>query len=297
MIFNSRTESLLEPYLLNGFHEMSFENYLHMFGASSHGLMDIRRSPKYYKWRRENPMQSKAMGIGTLVHMLILEPGLAEQRVKVAPKVDRRTKDGKAAYEDFTASLPKDAIVIDADEHQTLMRIRDSLMSHSFAKDVIGRKGATKENVGFWVHEETQVFCKIRPDLMFLADDVVVDIKTTQLGHPVKFQKDMYNFNYDMQAAFYMDGYKAITGKNCQFFFLTVESSGPHDIACYQAKDKVYGFGKTRYEKAIRTFADCFKDDKWPGYAEAIVPLDLPHWVETAEQTVEDIELFMQENL
>lgn len=296
MIVTPQTENLLRPYLEKGFHDLDFETYLKTFGASSHGLMDIRRSPKYYRFRRNNPVQSKAMGIGTLVHMLVLEPGLAEQRVKVSPKVDRRTKDGKAAYEAFTSELPKDAIVVDDDEYQTLMRIKEALHTHPFAKDVINRKGATKENAGFWVHESTDVFCKIRPDLMFLGDDVMVDIKTTQMGHPVKFQKDMYNFNYDMQAAFYMDGYRAITGRNCQFFFLTIESSAPHDIACYQAKDKVYGFGKVRYEKAIRTFAECFKTDKWPGYAEAIVPLDLPHWVETAEQTMEDIELFMQEN-
>ena len=159
MIYSPQTESLLKPYLEKGFHELDFSTYLKTFGASSHGLMDIRRSPKFYKWRRENQVTSRSMGIGTLVHMLVLEPGLFEQRVKIEPRADRRTKEGKAVAEAFRASLVLGDIAVDPDDYETLMHIKKALNDHGFAKEVLAKPGGTNEQSGFWIHDGTQAFC------------------------------------------------------------------------------------------------------------------------------------------
>lgn len=296
MLLTPVTQHLLQPYLEKGFHELDFDQYLKTFGASSHGLMDMRRSPKYYKWRRENQKRTDAMTFGTLVHLIILEPDVLEKRGKVKQKVDGRTKAGKEYNEEFEASLLPTDIVLDSEQKTKLEKMRDNLLAHSFCKEVVGRP-SLKENAGFWIHERTNVFCKIRPDIAILDGDILIDVKSTVNAHPTVFQKQIYNLMYDMQAAFYLDGYRAITGRQGKFIWLCPETEGALDVACYHATDKIYGFGKVRYEKTIQNFAECFANDSWPGYASGILPLDLPGWVETAEQNLEDMEAFIAENL
>lgn len=296
MILTPVTRPLLTPYLEKGFHELDFDTYLKTFGASSHGMMDMRRSPKFYKWRRDNQKKTDAMSFGTLVHLIILEPDVLEKRAKVKQKVDGRTKAGKEYNEAFEASVKPTDIVLDTEQKAKLEKMRENLFNHSFAREVIGRP-SLKENAGFWIHEDTQVFCKIRPDIAILEGDILVDVKSTVNAHPTVFQKQVYNLMYDMQAAFYLDGYRRITGRQGKFIWLCPETEGALDVACYHATEKIYGFGKVRYEKMIRQFAECFKSDVWHGYANGIVPLDLPGWVESAEQNLEDVEAFVQEHL
>lgn len=296
MIKNEITKALIEPMLAKGFHEMPFEDYLKVEAASSHGLMDIRRSPKYYKWRKNNQKKTDAMSLGSLVHSLVLEPHILENKMRVKQKVDGRTKEGKAYNEDFMASVAPGDIVIDTEMNSTLLKIRDSLFENDFSKKILNTP-SIKETAGFWVHDHTGAFCKIRPDIAILEGDIMVDIKTTQNAHPMSFMKDIYNLNYDIQAAFYIDGYREITGRTPKFVWLCVENNEPHDVACYHATEKIYGFGKVRYEKTLAQYAHCYSTNSWPGYAQGIVPLDLPHWVETAEQNREDVEMYIQENL
>ena len=39
---------------------------------------------------------------------------------------------------------------------------------------------------------------------------------------------------YDLQAAFYQDGIKAITGRTLPFYFIAVEKDGPQAAAVYR---------------------------------------------------------------
>ncbi len=293
MILTEITRPLLQPHLEKGFHDLPFETYLKMFGASSHGLMDMRRSPKYYKWRRENPIDTDALSLGRLVHLMVLEPekfALA----KIKKKVDGRTKVGKAYNEEFEASLLPGDIVVEESQKRKLELIHASMLANEFVKEVLTRP-SLKEQTAFWIHEDTKVFCKFRPDITILEGDIMVDVKTCANAHQSVFTKQIYNLCYDMQAAFYLDGYYRKTGRHGKFFWLCPETEGVHDVACYHATDKIHGFGRVRYEKELRKFAHCFAKDDWPGYPKGIIPADLPGWVETAEQNLEDTEAFLEE--
>lgn len=291
MILTETTAALLQPYLDKKFHDLEFETYLRTFGASSHGLKDIRRSAKYYRWRRDNMDTSRPMEIGRMTHLLVLERDKFMDCVKVAPDVDGRTTSGKAQKEQFRASLRPNDIEVSSKDYRTLMAIEKSLMEHDFSKKLFKKPNALKEKSAFWIHPETKVFCKIRPDLMFLEGDIIVDVKTTKSVEPSEFARDIYKLGYDIQYAFYKDAYKAITGREPTFFWLCVENSGPHEVVPYVGNDKIYGFGKIRYEKALQTFAECYKSNTWPGIADNLVNINLPNYAETAEQFLEDMHI------
>lgn len=286
MIFNKTTEPILAPLLKKGLHELPFEDYLKAHGASSHGLMDIRRSPKYYQHRKSMVQTKKAsFEFGTLVHGLVLEPDLIDKKVKVSPECDRRTTIGKQIYAEFMETVRPTDIVVDKETYENGLKIRDSLFLHPYTKELIKKPGAKKENAGFWVHETYEMFCKIKPDIAYEEHGWIIDVKTCANGSPKQFQKDMINFNYDLQAAFYMDGFKKITGRPAQgFIFLCVENTAPFDIAIYTPEAKVIEHGRHKYQQALATMQECCQTGHWPGYAEQAMSLELPGWAVWQEQ-------------
>ena len=67
----------------------------------------IEKSPQWFKYCADNPPEfnSPALMFGAALHKAVLEPdGFGDEYI-VAPKFDRRTKDGKAAYAAFEMSL------------------------------------------------------------------------------------------------------------------------------------------------------------------------------------------------
>ena len=76
-------------------------DHYHLHPAVGHsGLVRIMRSPAHYReYVAHPPEPTPAMQLGTAFHTALLEPDRFGQSFVVAPKFDRRTKDGKAAAE------------------------------------------------------------------------------------------------------------------------------------------------------------------------------------------------------
>ena len=83
-----------------GLFSMPAEQY-HSHPAVGHsGLVRIMRSPAHYKdVLTDPPDPTPAMRLGTAFHTALLEPDRFGQTFVVAPKFDRRTKEGKAQAE------------------------------------------------------------------------------------------------------------------------------------------------------------------------------------------------------
>jgi hypothetical protein len=83
-----------------------------------------------------------------------------------------------------------------------------------------------------------------------------------------------------VQAAFYQDGIKAITGKTVPFCFITVEKDAPYAVACYKAGDEVIEVGRAKYRAALQLLKWCKDNDQWPAYQPngEIETINLPRW-------------------
>lgn len=284
MIYSAETATQIDPWLAKGFHDLPFETYCEVNAANSHGLMDIRnRSPKFYQWKKTQPRTTASMAFGTLVHWIILEPDVLEKKLRLKKKVDARTILGKKYNEEFEASLLPGQVAVDVDEYEKIEELRDDLIAHPYTSKLIGK--GLKEQVGFWVHNETQVFCKSRLDLNFPTEGWIVDVKTTYDASPRAFQKQMVNLDYDLQAAFYMKAFEYIYKRKPEgYIYLCVENKEPHDIAIYTPEQTVIDHGNYKFQQGLMTYAECVKSGVWPGYAQKAVPLDLPGWAVYMEQ-------------
>ena len=65
-------------------------------------LKHMAESPLAYRWHLAHPREdTPALRLGRAVHARILEPAEYERRWAVAPQCDRRTKAGRAEWDEW----------------------------------------------------------------------------------------------------------------------------------------------------------------------------------------------------
>lgn len=233
---------------------------------SKHGLDLIRRAPALLDNHRRTPAkpQTAAMRLGSLVHLAVLEPDVFRDAVTEKPDIDRRTKDGKAAYADLEARF---RYIIDADELSAIRGMQEAARSVSRGLFIESKNEVT-------IHwERGGVACKSRLDAV--KGDVVVDLKTC--ADASTFQRDAIKFRYHVQAAFYLDALRSCCEPAETFAFVAVEKEPPHLATVFYADDAFIDAGRIEYMRDLETYRRCLEDDLWPGLPEEQT-LTLPSW-------------------
>ena len=180
--------------------------HAHRDYLSSSDIRRLLRSPAHY--RAPAPVASPAQEFGTLVHMAVLEPETWAERYKPSPKIDRRTKEGKLAYENQQLRAVADGITfVSEDTHAHVERCAASVHAHLGSSGILA--GGVAEVSGF-VEDFGGVKARIRPD--YLKDDVIVDLKTCTDARPEAFLRSVMTYQYHVQMAWYLDIAKAIYG-------------------------------------------------------------------------------------
>ena len=244
---------------------------------SKSGLDLINRAPALYYERylnptAEQPKETPALIIGSAVHCAVLEPQEFGKRYAIAPKLDKRTKEGKALHEEFVQSAGE-RIVIDNDLATLCERMMGAVMKHRPAAYLL--KNGTAEQPIYWTDEDIEVDCKARPD--WVTDGgIIVDLKTTDDASPIGFARSIKKYRYDVQAAFYSDGYEAATGQPCNgFMFIAVEKTPPYLTSVYFLGDDDIKDARTRYKKNLLTYHLSKQQGIWHGYTEMITKINL----------------------
>ena len=90
-------------------------------------LKEIRKSPAYFLHKlREPTKETDAMKLGTLCHMAVLEPDKLEQNyTALEEKIDRRTKEGKAAWAALQEASEGKVVVISIGSESVLLSISE----------------------------------------------------------------------------------------------------------------------------------------------------------------------------
>ena len=204
--------------------------------------------------------------LGSATHSLILEgPQAFSESFCVVPQCDRRTKEGKMVYEQFElANEGKD--IISADDYNSIVGMRESVMSHPFSSTLLAQ-GVSEQSV-IWEDAETEILCKCRPDRIPAGDKgVLVDLKTTQDAGERAFTRSCVSYGYAMQAAFYLDGVTAATGKQFDAFaFVVVEKTEPYRVECYLLDSDFIAWGRREYRRLLEIYRQCKTENSFPNY-------------------------------
>lgn len=253
-----------------------FADYLKIDACSAHGLMLIERSPAHYRASIEAPRApTPAQALGTLAHLLILEPDREASEVAVAPAVDGRTKAGKEAKEAF-ARESEGKLIVTKDDMTKARAMRESVMAQPYARALL--EDGQAESTLLWKDHETGLNCKARPDWLCGGHAVTVDLKTACDASPDGFAKASGQYTYHMQSGHYTDAAIACGLGERTFVFIVVETEPPYAVGLYQLDAEAIFVGRQRIRRALETYARCRESGEWPGYATEIKTLSLPKW-------------------
>lgn len=258
------------PQVITG---LPFDDYKRLDAINASALKLIERSPAHYWQSRQTPREATpAQALGTLAHLLILEPE-REGEIAIAPDVDRRTKAGKEEWAAFLAES-NGRQTATADQFDAARRMRDAVQAQPFARALLA--GGEPEVTLLWQQDGTPIKCRL--DWLCRSHDVVLDLKTASDASAVEFARASGRYAYHLQAALYTDAAAACGLGERAFVFLVVESEPPHGVALYQLDEDAMRAGSVRYRQALERYRECLARNDWPGYPPEVQPLTLPKW-------------------
>lgn len=238
-------------------------------------------SPEKFMYAEEHPEEpTPALIFGQMVHKLVLEPETFTDEFAVAPDVDRRTKDGKAAWALF-AEMNEGKTIVKAEDYDTACAMRNALMENDLVMKLLSGK---HEVPLFWTDEMTGEKCKVRLDCFTPLTNgaIVIDYKSTNDASTESFMRSAVNYGYDFQAAMYSEGVKKVTGKDAVFYFIAQEKEPPYAFNVLAADDRFVKRGFGIFRELIGTYHECKVSGNWYGYMgieNQINLLELPAWL------------------
>ena len=231
--------------------------------------------PRKFAYKRDTPQKPKtAFDTGHVVHKLVLGEG---NQIVVVDAKDWRTK---AAQEAKAEAYKKGHIPCLRETHDAAQAMAKALYAHPFAGDLF--KYGKAERSLFWKDPEYGVWLRTRPDWMPTKSDIFPDYKTAASAAIGPFQRQAYNIGYCIQAAFRIEGIKALgIHPDPKFVFVVQEKEPPHMVTVFQPTPNEIQWGRIFMRKAISEFAKCQTEDDWTReYATDIVQGIFPSWAE-----------------
>lgn len=232
--------------------------------------------------------ESKVFAFGTAWHTYVLEGvEVFVDRYLVTPKVDRRTKKGKADWAAFLITAAGREI-LDAEEWERAKGMGEAVRTHPGASRIFER-GPETECAIVWRDAITGELCKCLLDC--LIDDewvTLADLKSAISAAEADFARQLANYGYAFQAAFYLSGARAILGdRDCNFVFVPCEKEAKqvnskgqlvHGCATWQVAPRTLRKGWEHVREALELYATCKQSGNWPGYSDDVQELEAPAW-------------------
>jgi hypothetical protein len=107
----------------------------------------------------------------------------------------------------------------------------------------------------------------------------LIDFKTCEDASPDAVQRAVESYGYDLQAAHYLDVWKAATGEDRDFVFVFQEKEPPHGMAVVRLLNSAGHSGdwmedaREKAHTARQTWAHCIANDHWPSYPAMIIEI------------------------
>lgn len=209
-------------------------------------LGKLKKSPKHLShYLKYGSGTSQALEFGRAFHLCILEP-------------DKFTKEvvlyqGRRAGKDWTAfkESKKNYLILNQTEFDSLRYMRDSIISNEIARDLIDN--CKKEVPMVWEDSDTGVLCKGKAD--GVADDYLLDLKTTREPNLINFKRSAMKYGYDRQSAFYLDGFQ-----KKDFWFICIEKEAPNNLVIASASNEFINRGREDYKQLLIEYKKYFID-------------------------------------
>jgi exodeoxyribonuclease VIII len=220
-------------------------------------------SPKLYyyqKYIQKEKEEQKHFQLGSALHELVMEPELLHLHYISFPKVDRRTKEGKEAYEQYLIEAEGKTVLYDNDM-EMLEKIAENARKNKTLVELLN--DSHKELSCYTVDEKTGLKVRLRPDMLCKTKSTIVDIKSCLNSGPKKFKSDAYSYGYNLSAAYYLD----FIGRE-NYVFAAMEKKQPYQISLYVCNDDMLEAGRQKYRMGLDLLKWSYDNNFWCDYNE-----------------------------
>jgi hypothetical protein len=265
----------------NGFYNIPDSVYFDADGLSNSSMGLITKSYAHFL-NRDSFKPTPAMQLGTLVHLMVLEPHLFDDKVAVAEKVDMRTKAGKEYKKQFD-ELNRGKLIVSPETHKTASRMAENVLGHPRASELL--EFTEREIASFKQYDE--ILIKGKADI-WAPGQYVADLKTTTDASEgtTGFAKSILNFQYYKQAAVYQELFDVD-----KFYFIAVENKEPYLVNTFFIDEDYINAGKKLMRKAIKRFKDLQGADLSKinlGYDDKLHSISCPYWLAERPEAISD---------
>lgn len=233
--------------------------------------------------KRFEPKDTKSLSFGRAAHCLMLGEPEFDSKFVISPWENFMPKEARAWRDAQTRQIVK------VEE----MKIIQAMVAAQKASQDVKRAftdGAPEKSL-IWQDEETQVWCKARPDWLPTkpAERLTTEYKTAETIKPRRLNTSVFDYHYEMQAALCLDGIQAVMDVvPLGIAHICQEKDPPYLVEARLFTPEQIDFGRMQNRKALRIFADCLATGKWPGYSEKPLYFETPIWVSRAMENWDD---------
>jgi exodeoxyribonuclease VIII len=254
--------------------------------ALSHSMLScLAQSPMECKMRYVDdpptlpPKDSAAFAMGHAVHCLALEPNEFSNRFAIAPKCDRRTKEGKADWAQFLLDCEGKEL-LDDQQYADALACVQALNNHPEFAAIMAQPRRVEVPFEFDLFGHR---FKAKPDAIIDSMRLIVDIKTTDDASPDRWKWSAVDYGYHRQQIIYQQALWKDTRDDYRFIFAVVEKPKPSTrgipptVALYELDDATIEMGCDDTLGLVRDYERRTKENNWQQlYSDGIVPLRLP---------------------
>jgi len=263
---------------------VTFAEYSQIQAVNLSTLKELRRSPAHYRHRLLTPREdTDAMRIGRCIHAAVLEPETFQ--AKCALWTGER-RYGKTWNKFLTDNAGRE--ILKREEWDLCLAVQRAVRGDKWAAPYL--TGGKSELTIVWQDAETGIRCRCRLD--YLAD-AIADVKTGRDMSPRAFESQSWKLGNHLQCAMYIDAVKASTGRDVGFAFIAVEVAEPHVVQVFQPSPALIEAGREEYKGLLRALKEYREQDRYPGYFDGVLDLNLPRWAVNDDEDVSELGLII----
>lgn len=280
-------EPAAEPVTITvpGIYEMSDADY-HRDPVEGGSLSNtearrVLECPAKYKWFKEHQEHKATFEFGHAAHRQVLGIGAA---IAVCDFPDWRTKDARDAR---AAARADGASPVLAHEWETVQAMVEAIEAHPIAHRLLTAAGGKSEQAMFWRDVDPftgrSVWLRSRLDRLPAVPTttgrmIVADYKTAANASGTAFSRAAASYGYHQQAAWYLDGIRALLERHAAFVFVIQEKTAPYLVNVVELDATALQIGRELNARALARWIECTDRGVWPGYAEDVQQVALPKW-------------------
>ena len=270
---------------------MTFADYQSAEGVSKSMLNDLSPTPAHFYARHiaktAQGEESEALSFGRLFHGVTLDGETAGESFHIQPETYINSKGKECKWRSNSPQCEKwdeehsDKPVIKAYDLERAQIMCESVHHHRDASRLL--KGAQVEQ-SLFATDDHGTKRKGRLDIIPKGCNALADLKSVETADPDKFEKQLLDYRWFVQAAYYLDLAKLNGIERDAFAFVLVEKKAPYLCAVYTVAPEVIELGRKIYQRDLAVYRHCMETGSWPGYQTRTV--GLPAWAQKQMEAV-----------